>query len=45
MSVLKDVAEDEKPMLGRRVAIYGGGNTAIDVARTVRRMGAEPLVV
>ena len=45
VSVLKDVAEDEKPMLGRRVAIYGGGNTAIDVARTVRRMGAEPLVV
>ena len=45
VSVLKDVAGDEKPMLGRRVAIYGGGNTAIDVARTVRRMGAEPLVV
>ena len=45
VTVLKDVAEDEKPMLGRRVAIYGGGNTAIDVARTVRRMGAEPLVV
>lgn len=45
VSVLKDVAENEKPMLGRRVAIYGGGNTAIDVARTVRRMGAEPLVV
>lgn len=45
VSVLRDLAEDEKPMLGRRVVVYGGGNTAIDVARTVRRMGAEPLVV
>src|SRR5579875_256816 len=27
------------PVLGRRVAIYGGGNTAIDAARTVRRLG------
>ncbi len=45
VSVLRDLAEDEKPMLGRRVVVYGGGNTAMDVARTVRRMGAEPLVV
>lgn len=45
VSILKDVSADEKPLLGRRVAVYGGGNTAIDVARTVRRMGAEPLVV
>ena len=45
VSVLKEVADDEKPMLGRRVVVYGGGNTAMDVARTMRRMGAEPLVV
>ncbi len=45
VSVLRDVETDEKPMLGRRVVVYGGGNTAMDVARTVRRMGAEPLVV
>lgn len=45
VKVLRDIAEDEKPMLGRRVVVYGGGNTAMDVARTVRRMGAEPLVV
>ncbi|WP_366522232.1 FAD-dependent oxidoreductase [Candidatus Accumulibacter sp. ACC003] len=32
-------------MLGRRVVVYGGGNTAIDVARTAKRMGAEPLIV
>ena len=42
VSVLKEVADDEKPMLGRRVVVYGGGNTAMDVARTMRRMGAEP---
>lgn len=45
VSVLKGLAGEEKPMLGRRVVVYGGGNTAMDVARTVRRMGAEPLVV
>ena len=32
-------------MLGRRVVVYGGGNTAIDVARTAKRMGAEPIIV
>ena len=45
VTLLRDVAGDEKPMLGRRVVVYGGGNTAMDVARTMRRMGAEPLVV
>jgi len=25
------------PLLGRRVAVYGGGNTALDAARTARR--------
>ncbi|MFO0700736.1 MAG: NAD(P)-binding protein [Nitrospira sp.] len=31
--------------LGRRVAVYGGGNTAIDVARTAERLGVEPLII
>lgn len=31
--------------LGRRVAVYGGGNTAIDVARTAERMGVEPVII
>ena len=36
----------EPPQIGRRVAIYGGGNTAMDAARTVRRLGAdEPLII
>ena len=45
VSFLRDVASGEKPMIGRRVAVYGGGNTAMDAARTARRMGAEPLIV
>ena len=35
----------ESPRLGRRVAIYGGGNTAMDAARTAARLGAEPLII
>ena len=45
VSVLKDVEQGTGAMLGRRVVVYGGGNTAIDVARTMKRMGAEPLLV
>ena len=30
----------EQPLLGRRVVVYGGGNTALDVARTAKRLGA-----
>ena len=32
-------------MLGRRVVVYGGGNTAIDVARTARRLGATDAII
>lgn len=48
VSVLRTADDEQKegtPLLGRRVVVYGGGNTAMDVARTMRRMGAEPLVV
>ena len=45
VSVLRSMEGEEKPMLGRRVVVYGGGNTAIDVARTAKRMGAEPILV
>ena len=31
--------------LGRRVVVYGGGDTAMDAARTARRLGAEDAVV
>ncbi len=45
VSMLEGLEEGEKPLLGRRVAIYGGGNTAMDAARTARRLGARDAVV
>ncbi|MBL8481351.1 MAG: NAD(P)-binding protein [Rhodocyclaceae bacterium] len=45
VAVLRSMENEDKPMLGRRVVVYGGGNTAIDVARTAKRLGAEPLIV
>ena len=36
---------DAPPLLGRRVAIYGGGNTAMDAARTAKRLGAEEALI
>ncbi|HQR78263.1 MAG TPA: NAD(P)-binding protein, partial [Burkholderiaceae bacterium] len=45
VSVLRSMEGEDKPMLGRRVVVYGGGNTALDVARTAKRMGAEPIIV
>jgi NADPH-dependent glutamate synthase beta subunit-like oxidoreductase len=37
--------EGSQPMLGRRVVVYGGGNTAIDVARTAKRLGATEAII
>ena len=45
VSVLRSMDGEDKPMLGRRVVVYGGGNTAIDVARTARRLGATEAVI
>jgi NADPH-dependent glutamate synthase beta subunit-like oxidoreductase len=45
VSFLRDVATGERPAIGRRVAVYGGGNTAMDAARTARRMGAEEALI
>ena len=45
ISVLRSVEDGEPPQLGRRVAVYGGGNTALDAARTARRLGATEAVV
>jgi 2-oxoacid:acceptor oxidoreductase delta subunit (pyruvate/2-ketoisovalerate family) len=45
VSMLRDMEAGEKPLLGRRVAVYGGGNTAMDAARTAKRLGAEEAVV
>ena len=45
VSVLRGMESEAKPLLGRRVVVYGGGNTAIDVARTARRLGAEESII
>jgi NADPH-dependent glutamate synthase beta subunit-like oxidoreductase len=45
VSFLKDVEMGNAPKMGRRVAIYGGGNTAMDAARVAMRLGHEPLII
>jgi len=45
LSLLSGVSQGERPELGRRVVVYGGGNTAMDAARTARRLGAEEALV
>ncbi|MCC7504572.1 MAG: NAD(P)-binding protein [Saprospiraceae bacterium] len=45
LSFLKDTETGKAPKLGRRVAIYGGGNTAMDAARVAKRLGYEPLII
>lgn len=45
VSFLRSVETGETPKLGRRVAIYGGGNTAMDAARTAKRLGVEALII
>ena len=45
VSVLRSMEGEDKPMLGRRVVVYGGGNTALDVARTAKRLGATEAII
>jgi len=42
---LEAVAKAEAVRLGRKVAVIGGGNAAIDSARTALRMGSEVTVI
>jgi ferredoxin len=42
---LRRVSLGEKVGVGRKVAIIGGGNTAIDCARTAKRLGAEEVTI
>ncbi|MDX3387245.1 NAD(P)-binding protein [Streptomyces niveiscabiei] len=45
VALLGSMEGEGRPLLGRRVAVYGGGNTAMDAARTARRLGATDAVV
>jgi NADPH-dependent glutamate synthase beta subunit-like oxidoreductase len=45
LSFLSSVAQGERPVIGRRVAVYGGGNTAMDAARVARRLGADDTLI
>ena len=45
VSLLRSMEGEEPPRLGRRVVVYGGGNTALDAARTAKRLGAEEAMI
>ena len=45
LSFLREVASGGRPVIGRRVAVYGGGNTAMDAARVAKRLGAEDTLI
>jgi NADPH-dependent glutamate synthase beta subunit-like oxidoreductase/CO/xanthine dehydrogenase FAD-binding subunit len=42
---LRQVNLGGKKAPGKKVAVIGGGNVAIDVARTLLRMGSEPVII
>jgi CO/xanthine dehydrogenase FAD-binding subunit len=42
---LSEVNSGNQEIPGRKVAVLGAGNVAIDVARTLRRLGARPLII
>jgi NADPH-dependent glutamate synthase beta subunit-like oxidoreductase/ferredoxin len=41
VSFLNDVNQGERPNVGNKVAVIGGGNTAVDSARSALRLGAQ----
>jgi 2-oxoacid:acceptor oxidoreductase delta subunit (pyruvate/2-ketoisovalerate family) len=45
VTLLRSMEGEDKPLLGRRVVVYGGGNTAIDAARTAKRLGATEAII
>jgi thioredoxin reductase len=45
VSMLRSMEGADRPLLGRHVVVYGGGNTAIDAARTAKRLGAEEAII
>ncbi len=45
LGLLRRINYDERPKLGRRVVVIGGGNTAMDCARSALRLGSQVLVL
>jgi NADPH-dependent glutamate synthase beta subunit-like oxidoreductase/CO/xanthine dehydrogenase FAD-binding subunit len=45
LEFLKGFSLRNSQVPGKRIGVIGGGNVAIDVARTLRRLGAEPVVL
>jgi len=45
VTMLRSMEGQTAPLLGRRVVVYGGGDTAIDAARTAKRLGAEEAII
>ncbi len=45
LQLLRGVETGDQPLLGRRVIVYGGGNTAMDAARSAKRLGATETIV
>jgi NADPH-dependent glutamate synthase beta subunit-like oxidoreductase len=45
LDFLKDIHFGKKVPLGKKVAVIGGGNTAIDTARLALRLGAKPFIL
>ncbi len=45
LEFLKAINLGEEVEIGQRVAIIGGGNTAIDVARALIRLGKDPIIL
>lgn len=45
LKFLRDIADGSIDGLQGPVAVIGGGNTAVDVARSARRLGAEPVII
>jgi formate dehydrogenase (NADP+) beta subunit len=45
VNLLHGAETGEAPKLGRRVIVYGAGNTAMDAARTAKRLGADEAMI
>jgi NADPH-dependent glutamate synthase beta subunit-like oxidoreductase len=45
VSLLRSMEGEDRPYLGRRIVVYGGGDTALDAARTAKRLGATDTLI